>query len=63
MADLDASDCLQLDVQIGREATRWEAARLVARARFAQLRTPALDGGEQRYQAFMSSPGTNWLPS
>ncbi len=52
VADLDASDCRRLDVEIGREIARWEAARLVVRARFAQLRPPELDGGEQRYQAF-----------
>ncbi len=32
VADLDASDCLRLDVQIAREIARWEAARLVIRA-------------------------------
>ncbi|WP_231861515.1 MULTISPECIES: HNH endonuclease signature motif containing protein [Frankia] len=50
--NLDASACLHLDVQIEREIARWEAARLVVRARFARLRPPELDGGEQRYQAF-----------
>ncbi|WP_251744128.1 HNH endonuclease signature motif containing protein [Frankia sp. AiPs1] len=51
-ADLDASDCLRLDVQIEQEIARWEAARLVVRARFARLRPPELDGSDQRYQAF-----------
>ncbi|EIV94015.1 HNH endonuclease signature motif containing protein [Frankia sp. QA3] len=50
--DLDARNCLRLDVQIGQEIARWEAARLVVRARFARLRPPELNGGEQRYQAF-----------
>ncbi|ABD10184.1 HNH endonuclease signature motif containing protein [Frankia casuarinae] len=40
VAELDADGCLRADVEIGREIARWEAARLLVRARFAQLRPP-----------------------
>ncbi len=51
VANLDATDCLRLDLRIGREVVRREAARLVVRARFARLWPPEVDS-EQRYQAF-----------
>ncbi|WP_462186012.1 HNH endonuclease signature motif containing protein [Frankia sp. CcWB2] len=40
VAEFDADGCLRADVAIGREIARWEAARLLVRARFAQLRPP-----------------------
>ncbi len=52
VADLDANDCLRLDVELGKEIARCEAARQLVRAQFAQHRPPELDGGEQKRQMY-----------